>query len=109
MSAQKLKATLLENASTEQQKEFAKLLAEQCVEEERKANGHKCWLFVPPDEALEAMKKYNHAPDWDRCPKCKKGRVVVEIRNWSMGQALYFKCHFNKNGCEFEELFYDCA
>lgn len=38
----KLKATLLENATIDEQKEFAKMLAEQCAKAELKAKGHVC-------------------------------------------------------------------
>ena len=100
----KLKAILLENSDTETQKEFAKMLAEQCETAKREAEGHRCWMFIPSPAEYERMKKYNQAPNYDKCPKCGSGRLVLEQRNWNMGASLKVKCKWSKlGGCDFEE------
>jgi hypothetical protein len=104
----KLKAILLEEATTEQQKEFAEMLARQCAEAELRAKGHhRCWFFVLSPLEYERMAKYRQPPDYDKCPKCGKGRIVVEIYNGNLGQGLTLKCYFNKDGCDFSEYISD--
>jgi uncharacterized protein YecA (UPF0149 family) len=100
----KLKAILLEEADTNTQKEFAKMLAEQCETAKREAEGHRCWMFIPSKTEYEKMSKYNQAPDYDKCPKCKSGRLVVEQRNWNMGVSLTLRCKWTQlGGCDFSE------
>jgi len=100
----KLKAVLLSEATTEQQKEFAKILAEQCAQADLRAKGHKCWLFIPTEKEWESMKKYSKD---DKCPKCGKGRIVLEIFKDNICQGLWLKCHFSKNGCDYKESITD--
>lgn len=99
----KLKAVLLSEASTEQQREFAKMLAEQCAEAERKEKGHNCWFFIPSEAEYEKMKKFAQPPNYDRCPKCGKGRIVVEVRRWNLGDSWHLVCRWSGGGCDFEE------
>jgi hypothetical protein len=100
----KLKAVLLEDADTETQKEFAKMLAEQCETAKREAEGHYCWFFIPTPTEYERMSKYNQPPNYDKCPKCGKGRLFIEKKSWSMGVSLKLKCTQTKiSGCNFEE------
>jgi hypothetical protein len=99
----KLKATLLENATTEQQLEFAKMLAEQCASADLQAKGHRCWFFVPTTTEWERMKKYSEPPNYDKCPKCCKGRLRVEVYHGNIGSSWTLKC----SQCDFNEYISD--
>ena len=103
----KLKATLLEQADTESQREFARMLAEQCAEADLRAKGHRCLIFIPSPSEYERMKKYTQPPDYDRCPKCKEGRVKLLQQDESFTYGLYLVCQFSKSDCDFRELISD--
>jgi len=98
-----LKSILLEEAGTDAQKEFAKMLAEQCEIAKREAEGHRCWMFIPTPTEYEKMSKYNQVPNYDKCPKCNSGRLVLEQRNWDIGKSLTVKCRWSKSDCDFSE------
>lgn len=97
-----LKNILLSEADTETQKAFAALLAEQCATHERQKT-HKCSFFVPSPTEYERMKKFAVAPDYDKCPKCRKGRVLIETTSWSMGESMDAVCKWGEPGCDFKE------
>jgi Pyruvate/2-oxoacid:ferredoxin oxidoreductase delta subunit len=99
----KLKAVLLENATTEQQKEFAKMLADECARADLQAKGHRCWFFVPSPTEYEKMAKYNQPPNYDKCPKCSKGRLRVEVYHGNIGSSWTIKC----SQCDFNEYISD--
>ncbi len=103
----KLKSILLENATTEQQKEFAKMLAEQCASADLQAKGHRCWFFVPSITEWERMKKYSEPPNYDKCPKCNKGRLRVEVYHGNIGSSWTLKCSWGDKGCDFSEYISD--
>jgi len=98
-----LKKVLLENASTEQQREFAKMLAEASATADLQAKGHKCWFFIPTPEEMEMMKKFNQPPNYDKCPKCGKGRIIVEIYRGNIGDSWHAVCRWGAEGCDFKE------
>lgn len=102
-----LKAVLLEDVSTEEKREFAKMLAEQCATAELQAKDHRCWFFVPSEAEWERMKRFAQPPDYDRCPKCGKGRVVVEIYQCNLGALWRLTCRWSKGGCDFKESISD--
>ena len=63
----KLKTVLLEDATTEEQRQFAELLAQQCAIADRQQT-HRDWLYIPSPTEYERMRKY-----WggdEKCPKC---------------------------------------
>lgn len=97
-----LKSILLEEATTEQQQEFAKMLAKQCAEAELQAKGHRCHCFIPNRKEYEIMAKYN---DDDTCPKCGSGRILLEIFHGNFGENYLLRCYFSKQpgGCDFKE------
>lgn len=97
---ERLKAILLEQASTEQQQVFASLLAQKCAEANLRVKGHRCWLFVPTQKEYDIMSKYAVN---DTCPKCGKGRVVLEVFKGNIGDCLWLKCYWGKEGCDFNE------
>lgn len=97
----KLKATLLSECSTKQQREFAKMLAEQCATADLQVKGHKCWFYVPSKTEWDRMKKYSEPPNYDGCPKCKKGRLRVQIEYWNMGCSWDLIC--SEKNCDFRE------
>lgn len=107
----KLKATLLEEATTEQQREFAKMLAEECARAELQAKGHRCWFFVPTPTEYEKMRKFNQPPMYDRCPKCSplpgpyRGRIKIEVYHGNIGSSWNAVCT-NKD-CDFKEYISD--
>lgn len=107
MNPNALKATLLSEASTEQQKEFAKMLAEQCAEADLQAKGHRCWFFVPSPTEYERLSKYNQPPHYDTCQKCeangKHGRLRVEVFHGNIGSSWHVVC----SGCDFKEYVSD--
>jgi hypothetical protein len=101
MGANELKTSLLEDCSTEQKVEFAKMLAKECTEENLKASGHRCYLFVPTQTEYDRMKKY---AENDTCPKCGKGRIVLENVKSYVGDGLRLVCSpWHPGGCDFVE------
>lgn len=103
----RLKATLLEDASTPEKAEFARMLAEMCETAELQAKGHRCWFFVPtPVECLN-FAKYNQPPHYDNCPKCQKGRVVIEVYHGNIGDTWNAVCLRADQGCDFKECVSD--
>lgn len=99
----KLKSMLLEDATTDQQKEFAKMLAEECATADMQAKGHCCWFYVPTPTEWERMKQYSGPPDYDKCRKCNKGRIRVEVFQGNMGASWTLKC----SDCDFKEYISD--
>lgn len=99
MSANALKAVLLEDASTEDKQQFAGMLAKACAQEDLDKSGHRCWMFVPRPNEYAIMAKY--AKD-DKCPKCGKGRIVLEVYKGNFGDNYWLKCYFNE-GCDYRE------
>ncbi len=102
--ANKLKAELLENADSESQRAFAKMLAEECSKEDLRAKGHKCWTYIPDPITVDALKKYSLVSD--ACPKCGSGRLVLEIFKGDIaGDSLWIKCYWSRKegGCDFRE------
>jgi ssDNA-binding Zn-finger/Zn-ribbon topoisomerase 1 len=99
----KLKAILLEDVSTEQRKEFAGILAEACGIHDLQAKGHRCWFQIPTIKEYENMKEYENK----KCPKCGKGRVVVEQFRGNFGDNWFLKCYWGEKGCDFQEYISD--
>lgn len=102
-----LKSLLLSDASTEQAKEFAKMLAEQCAQADLQAKGHRCWFFIPSPTEYEKMRKYTQPPTYDRCPKCNKGRLVVEIFRDSLCDSWSLVCRWGEKDCDYKEYISD--
>jgi Pyruvate/2-oxoacid:ferredoxin oxidoreductase delta subunit len=100
-----LKAVLLSEADTEQQREFAKMLAEECARADLQAKGHRCWFFVPTPTEYERLKKYNQPPNYDRCQKCGKGRLHVEVYHGNIGSSWNVVC--SNKACDFKEYVSD--
>jgi len=96
----KLIVVPLEEATPEQREQFFDLVARQRADAELQRD-HRCWFFVPSPTEWERMKKYAEPPDYDKCPKCGEGRVVVEIFRDSMGACWTLKCRRGSNGCDF--------
>lgn len=106
-SPNKLKAVLLEQADTEQQREFAKMLAEQCAIADLHAKGHRCLFFIPTPTEYERMEKYTQPPDYDKCPKCGKGRLRLLQQYEYVCSGLYLVCCRGKEDCDFRECISD--
>jgi hypothetical protein len=102
-----LKQTLLENATTEQQQQFAKMLAEQCATADLQAKGHRCSFFIPSPTEYARMAKYNEPPNYDKCPKCGKGRLLVSIYRGNLGDSWTLVCSWGDRGCDFSEYVSD--
>jgi hypothetical protein len=102
----RLKATLLGEADTAQQQAFAKMLAEQCAIAESQTNG-KAWLFIPTPAETDRLRRFVSPPDYDRCPKCRKGRVVLEVYHGNVGDSLHVVCRWGQAGCDFQEYVSD--
>lgn len=103
----KLKAQLLEDTSTEDKKQFAEMLAQQCAIHNLQATGHRCWFFIPSPTEYEKMKKYQYPNE--KCPKCGKGSVLVEIYRGNVGDSWNIVCRFGEKGCDFKEYISDDA
>src|SRR5687768_1087504 len=97
-----LRSVPLEFATPELQKQFLDMLKNQRDMEELQKT-HLCWFYVPTPTEYERMKKFTEAPNYDKCPKCGKGRVVIEIRHWSMGCSWNAVCRWGVEGCDFKE------
>lgn len=93
----KLKKILLEKADTDEQKQFAKMLAEQCVIAEKE----RLTFYVPSPEVYEKMKPFANGVD---CPSCKKGRIVCEIYQGNIGDTFWLKCKYGDKDCKFEPI-----
>jgi Pyruvate/2-oxoacid:ferredoxin oxidoreductase delta subunit len=101
-----LKSILLEDCSTQQKQEFAKMLAEHCATADLQAKGHQCWTFIPSPTEYEKMAKYNKAPDYDKCPKCGK-RLGLQFYHGNMGEGVSIVCTPWGKGCGFKEYISD--
>lgn len=53
------------------------------------------------------MLRYNRPPNYDKCPKCNKGRLVVEIYRGNFGDSWHVVCKWGKEGCNFKEYISD--
>ena len=106
MNPQDLKSVLLSESSTEQQREFARMLVEQSALHELQKT-HLCWFFIPSQTEYEKMKRFNQPPDYDKCPKCGKGRVVVEIYRGNIGESWHMVCRWGEKDCNFKEYISD--
>ncbi len=99
-----LKAVLLGDATTEESRKFAELLAEQCAAADRQ-DTYRDWLFIPSPSEYERLRKY-----WggdEKCPKCQRGRLIVEIYHGNLGDSIYVKCGWGAPGCDFKEYVSD--
>jgi hypothetical protein len=96
-----LKRTLLEDASTDTQREFAKMLAEQCAVADVQKD-HRCWTFIPTPTEYDRMRQYQ-----DGCPKCKKGRCILEFFHGNLGESVNVVCRWGEPWCDFKEYVSD--
>lgn len=94
-----LNKVLLENASPELREQFLQMFREQRDAHELQKT-HRCWFFPPTPSEYERMRKY---AENDRCPKCGRGRVVIEIYAGNIGDNWYATCKWGANGCDFQE------
>ncbi len=58
-----LKSILLDDVSTPQRQEFAKMLAEACAMETLQSNGHRCWFYVLTPYECRKMEQFNQPPN----------------------------------------------
>ena len=103
----RLKQIILAEASLEHQQEFAKMLAEQCAVADMQAKSHRCWFFIPSPTEYEKMMKFNQPPNYDKCPKCGKGRIIIEIYRGNIGDSWTAKCMWGEKDCDFKEYISD--
>jgi hypothetical protein len=96
----------LKDAPTDIQKQFLDMIKEQ-RDTAALQRVHRCWFFVPSPTEWERLKAYAVAPDYDKCPKCKKGRLVVEVYNGNIGQGWTLVCRRDADGCDFKEYVSD--
>lgn len=99
-------AVILQNASPELQQQFLELLKNQKDSAELQKT-HRCWFFVPSPAEYEKMKRFNEGPNYDKCPKCGKGRVVVEIYRGNIGDSWHLVCKWGDQKCDFKEYVSD--
>jgi hypothetical protein len=103
-----LKAVPLEQASPELKQQFVELLAEQAEQQKLNNSGHRCWFFIPTEAEMERMKKYMGPPNYDKCPKCLKGRIIVEVSHDYIGEwktaVCLKKCGFQEDISDEEGL-----
>lgn len=96
----------LSDATPEMLEQFTDLLHEQVSSEELQKH-HTCWLFVPTAAEYARMSKFSTSPDYDKCPKCGRGRVVLEIHSGNIGQSLTLVCKWGDPTCGFSEYISD--
>lgn len=102
----KLITVPFDEAPPDLQKQFAALLADQAATEKLQET-HLCWFFVPTALEWEKMRRFSCAPDYDKCPKCRKGRVVIEIYRSNLGESWNAVCKWGADGCDFKEYVSD--
>lgn len=101
-----LDKVILEQASPELQQQFLAMLKEQKDTHELQKS-HRCWFFVPSPTEYERMKKFTEAPNYDKCPKCGQGRVIIEIFRGNLGDSWNAICKWGDKGCDFKEYVSD--
>lgn len=101
-----LDKTLLETADPELKRQFLQLLKDQKDTFELQKS-HRCWFFIPTPTEYEKMKQFAEPPNYDKCPKCGKGRIIVEIFRGNMGDSLFLKCKWGGDGCDFKKFVSD--
>lgn len=97
-----LDKVLLEQADAKTKEQFLQLLARQKDTFELQKS-HRCWFFIPSLAEYERMKKFAQPPDYDKCPKCGKGRIVIEIYRGNLGDSWTMTCRWGAEGCDFKE------
>jgi hypothetical protein len=104
-----LDKVLLEQADPELKRQFLDMLKQQKDTHELQKT-HRCWFFIPSPTEWERMKRFTEAPNYDTCPKCGKGRVVVDIYRGNFGDSWHLVCRrWGDPGhkCDFKEYISD--
>jgi hypothetical protein len=63
-----------------------------------------------PATEWEKMKRFSEGPDYDKCPKCGKGRIIVEIYRGDLGDSWDLVCKKwgdPNHKCDFKEYIPD--
>lgn len=95
-----LSAEPLEAAGPEVKARFYALLQDQRNAEELQRT-HRCYFYVPEARTWDDVGKRVGNDD---CPRCKDGRVFVEIFRDSFCDTWTFKCSKTRHGgCDYEE------
>lgn len=85
--------------------EVAKMFKALSDIDKAQANGHRCWFFLPTPSEYERMAKFAHGDQ--KCPKCGKGRIVVEVYHGNIGDSWHAVCKWGADGCDFKEYISD--
>lgn len=101
-----LDKVLLESADPELKSQFLQLLKDQKDTHELQKS-HRCWFFIPTLTEWERMKRFAEAPNYDKCPKCSKGRIVAEIYRGNLGDSVNLVCRWGDPQCGFKEYISD--
>lgn len=104
-----LKAVLLEDADDDARNQFAQLLAQHSAIADAQERDGLDWLFIPTPTEYERMRKYTQPPDYDRCPKCKKGRLILTVHHGNIGDSIHVACKWGSPDCGFKEYVSDPA
>jgi DNA-directed RNA polymerase subunit M/transcription elongation factor TFIIS len=64
-----------------------------------KPSSDKQWMYIPTAKACKAMLRYGED---DTCPKCGKGRMILEVVHGSLGDVHVLKCYWSES-CDYEE------
>lgn len=95
-----IKAILLEDSSSKDKQELAKMIAEMSATQTIQDKGHLCWLAIPSPEEFAKMDYYSN----NGCPKCKcRTFMFVEVYHGNLGDSLYVRC----DKCDFKEYISD--
>jgi hypothetical protein len=96
----KIVPVLLNQANPQLQQQLLQMVKEQKDTHELQKD-HRCWSFVLSLAECEKLKPFQQAPDYDRCPKCKKGRVILEFYHGNIGSCINAVCRWGEKDCGF--------
>lgn len=98
------KSILLSDCNSDQQRQFAAMLASACATEDLQNKGHRCWFHLIKPNEYELMRKYVMPPFNEWCPKCKN-RLIAQVYHCSLtGSNISIVCMGKDKGtCDFSE------
>lgn len=102
----KIIPVLLENLNDEQKVSLLEGITDACNTYNLQKN-HSCWTFIPSQTEYDRMKKYREAPNYDKCPKCGKGRVILQFHHGNIGESIFLVCRWGDKECKFKEYISD--
>jgi hypothetical protein len=102
-----LKKVLIGDATTEDKRQFAEMLANMSAVAEAQERDGLDWLFLPTPTEYAKIEPFTRPPNYDKCPKCGKGRVILTVHHGNVGDSLHLVCKWGDKNCGFKTYISD--